>query len=438
MPVMTKIESWKTFEGRMVDGKFPLRQWIGGSDHSAVFATESLSHAGQKLAIKLIAVEAAGAERQLTALREAAKLSHPHLIRLFDTGRVQLDGSSFVYAVMEFAEEDLSQILPQRPLEPSEVSDLLPPLLDALSYLHAKRLVHSRIKPSNILAAGDKLKLSSDSITASSSAESSGTRRDVYDAPETGSGIVTPEGDLWSIGVVVVEALTQDAEVAEQATGKPGLPQSIAEPFRGIARECLQTDPKRRCSPAQIQARLQPPARTVPAPPEPPLPPRTSKNRWSIYSVALAIVVVILLAYTFLHSRGKKPSAPETAVVPTGETPAPPPATKPAEAPRPKLPSSGEVAREVMPDIPKSALNTVHGTIKVMVQVQADASGKVTSSKFRMRGSSPYFYERALRAAQQWEFSPPVVDGQPASSTWLILFRFKRGSMQASAQRLKH
>ncbi len=55
-----------------------------------------------------------------------------------------MDGAPVLYAVMEFAEEDLSQILPVRPLAPAEVSDLLPPLLDGLSYLHQKGFVHLR------------------------------------------------------------------------------------------------------------------------------------------------------------------------------------------------------------------------------------------------------------------------------------------------------
>ena len=37
---MSKPETWKSWEGRTVDGKFPLRQYLGGSDHSAVFLTE--------------------------------------------------------------------------------------------------------------------------------------------------------------------------------------------------------------------------------------------------------------------------------------------------------------------------------------------------------------------------------------------------------------
>ena len=50
---MNNTEAWKTWEGRTVDGKFPLRRWLGGSDHSAVFLTDL--GGSQKAVIKLIA-----------------------------------------------------------------------------------------------------------------------------------------------------------------------------------------------------------------------------------------------------------------------------------------------------------------------------------------------------------------------------------------------
>src|ERR1700680_4866574 len=143
---------WKTWEGRVVDGKFPLRHWLGGSEHSAVFLTERPGPPSSKAAIKLIAADGAHAERQLSRGRAAAELSHPHLIRIYEAGRCRLDNTPLLYVVMEYAEEDLSQILPQRPPAPAEVTDLLPPVLDGLSYLHNQRFIHGRIKPSNVLA----------------------------------------------------------------------------------------------------------------------------------------------------------------------------------------------------------------------------------------------------------------------------------------------
>src|SRR5438270_7421954 len=197
-------EVWKSWEGRVVDGKFPLRRWIGGSDHSAVFLTERPGQPSGKAALKLIPADAGDADRQLARWHAASQLTHPHLIRIFETGHC---GPTLLYAVVEYAEDDLSQILPQRSLSPDEVKDLLPPVLDALSYLHSKGLVHGRIKPSNVLAVSDQLKLSADQVASSAEIDSSRRRRDIYDAPERAAGIVAAAGDLWSLGVTLVAAL---------------------------------------------------------------------------------------------------------------------------------------------------------------------------------------------------------------------------------------
>jgi len=90
-----------------------------------------------------------------------------------------------------------------------------------------------------------------------------------------------------------------------------------------------------------------------------------------------------------------------------------------------------------MPDVPRSAQNTISGTIKVTVHVDVDSSGKVTAATFRTRGSSRYFAESAMKAAKSWQFSPPLVDGQPTASAWLLQFRFRRSSIQASSQQVK-
>jgi len=450
---MSNPEEARKWEGLVVDGKFPLRQWLGGSEHSAVFLTERPGQT-QKVAIKLIAA-GAEAERQLSHWRAAAQLSHPHLMRIFEAGRCQVDGQPLLYLLMEYAEEDLSQILPQRPLAPAEVTDLLPALLDALSYLHGKGFVHGRVKPSNVHAMGDQLKLSADEIVSVAEPHPA-RRRDVYDAPETADGIVSPAGDVWSIGVTLVAALTQNVSFIEEVAATPSHrdPDSSAvpQPFRGIARECLHLDPKRRCSIAEIQARLQPEGRSVPAEPEAPPPAKRPARRGLIFILAILLVMAVFVGFVIFHSRGNNSAAPAAA---TSEQPAVqsppvavaapaanPPAEQPIIAPNiaaPKKPAAtrGEVAHQVLPEVPQSAQNTITGTVKVSVQVEVDASGKVTSAKLTHPGPSEYFARLALKAAQQWEFTPPAVDGAPAASTWVIQFRLKRTSTQASAQRMK-
>jgi TonB family protein len=457
---MSNPETWKTWEGRVVGGKFPLRQWLGGSEHSAVFLTERPGQASQKVAIKLIAADPADAEGQLSRWRAAAQLSHPNLIRLYEIGRCQMNGTPLLYLVMEYAEEDLSQILPQRPLAPAEVTDLLPPLLDALSYLHGKGFVHGRIKPSNILAVGELLKLSSDQVGSAAEPGGKGRRRDVYDAPETAAGIVTPAGDLWSVGATLVEALTQKAPSEDEAAARgegsrgDGVAAAIPEPFRGIARECLRLDPKRRCSIADIKARLQPAGRSVPAPAPVAAPPATPvMYRRSTWRILIPVVVVLIGIFGFrlVHrSDAPKTSSDEPVKIDAAPVPSEPVSSKPAAAspavvspavvnPAPvAVASHGEVVRQVLPEVPQSAKNTITGTIKVGVRVEVDPSGKVTAAKLTSAGPSKYFSGLALKAAQGWEFSAPVVDGKPAASAWLLRFHFKRTSIQALPERVSH
>jgi TonB family protein len=449
----SKTSAWKAWEGSVVERKFPLKQWLGGSDHSAVFLTE---YSSQRAAIKLIAADAADPD-QLSRWRVAGQLSHPHLMRIFDSGRTQVNGVPVLYAVMENADDDLAQILPERALAPEEARDLLPPLLDALSYLHGKGLVHGHIRPSNVLAAGDQLKLSSDQVVSPEAVNSNQRRRDLYDAPETAAGIISPACDLWSVGVTLVAALTQNvAFVGEAEQGGPKLPPTIPEPFRGIARECLHLDPRRRCSITEIKARLQPAGRSVPAPAEPPAKKQSAarhRNTLRILIPAAALLVVVF-AWSFLHhpTQTAIPGDAKPQVEPSKDAPPvtapihstqpapinPPPASATPAAPSKTSASlSGAVLHQALPDVPQSARNTITGTVKVSVRVEVDSSGKISSAKLASAGPSKYFARLALQSAEQWEFTPAQKDGEPAASAWLLHFRFRRGGTQASPERLK-
>lgn len=448
---MSKPEASRSWEGRVIEGKFPLRQWLGGSPHSAVFLTEFPGQPSQKAVIKLIRVDDSKCESELGRLEATRKLSHPHLIRTLECGLCRIEELPYLYAVMECADDDLSQILPQRPLEPQEVSNLLPPVLDALSYLHRNGFVHGRVKPSNILAVGDQLKLSSDQAAPVEQQNGQHRRRDVYDAPETAAGIISPAGDIWSVGATLVAALTQNVTLAETASpANRDLPETVPEPFRGIVRECLQLDPNRRGSLKEIQQRMHPVAAPVQSARSAPVPLEQasvadSEGRRPILIAAVVIVVLGILLAVFQSrsakspgtTAAKSPPAAETAPAPAASRPTPAVAPTSAEATPTHRSAAGEVVRRVLPDVSRRAQNSIRGTIKVVVRVRVDPSGKVTSAKFRWRGSNRYLADRALRAAQQWEFSAPEVNGKPSASTWLLQFRFNRKSIQARPQRVR-
>ena len=434
---MSSAAAWKTWEGHVVGGKFPLRQWMGESEGTAVFVTERPGSAGERVTLKLISAHSATAGRQLKQWHSAERLSHPNLIRIYESGPC---GNTLLYVAMEYAEENLSEILSQRPLSAAEVGQLLPPLLDALSYLHSKGLVHGRIKPSNVLAVGDQLKLSTDQVAPSAEIDSSLRRRDVYDAPERAAGIVSPAGDLWSLGVTLVAAFTQKtASVEESQRGGPNLPESIPEPFRSIARQCLQLDPKKRGSIGEIENRLQP-HKTEPASPVSVSPVAANRpSRRGPVAVALVLAAVVA-AIVFFVSRGGHSPAPAPASTPaTTEQPAAQSQPKPTPAPAEPAPAkrskqasnSPGVVHQVVPDVSPSARRTITGTIKVGVRVDVDPAGKVKSAKLTNPGPSKYFARLALQAAQRWEFAPST-----DPSTWQLQFHFRRTSTQALPQRI--
>ena len=259
-------EAWKTWEGQSVDG-FPLQQYLGGSDHSAVYLTQLNSSNDQKAAIKFVPADAA-ADAQLARWRVAGQLTHAHLLPLVRVGRCQIANTSFLYVVMEYAEEDLSQILPQRALEPEETRQILESVLDALTYLHGQGLAHTRIKPGNIMAAGDQIKISSDTLCEIGSAPLVRQETSIYTAPESASAPVSTAADVWSLGVTVVETLTQRTPlIRSQTRTEFPVPETIPPPYLEIARRSVQLDPARRATLQEVAALLHPelaPHREIP------------------------------------------------------------------------------------------------------------------------------------------------------------------------------
>src|SRR5260370_15843615 len=237
----------KQWEGQTVNGEFPLQRYLGASNHSAVFLTELGGTKSRRAAIKLIPADSEGAEIQLARLQVDAKLSHPHLLKIHQTGGCELRETQLFYMVLEYADEDLAQVLPLRSLTRAEGLDMLPPIVDALAYLHRQGFVHSRLRPRNIVAVHERLKLSSDSIRKEGGAIAGSTKPSAYDAPEIARGLVSRAGDVWSLGVTLVEAMTQHLPVWDGAgSSDPVLPATWSEQFREIAFDCLRPDPSQR------------------------------------------------------------------------------------------------------------------------------------------------------------------------------------------------
>jgi TonB family protein len=475
--------NWKQWVGQVVNSKFPLLRDLGSSEHSVVFLTERQE--GESLlraAIKLIPAVPENNELQLSRWRLATGLSHPHLIQLFEMGSCELGNAPFLYIVMECAEENLAQVLPDRALTPAETREMLEPVLDVLAYLHGKGFVHGHITPTNIMANGDQLKVSSDGLRRAGESSNRPSVLDKYDPPETSRGFIpvteamSPAADIWSLGMTLVEALTQHLPAKPAGEGDPLLPQALPEPFLDIARHCLLRNPQSRWTVAKIAARLEnrtpmTQGRTPVHPTQSASRPQGSPTKRHRYAVALGVGVVLLtiLAGSRLfqrHSEAPQVSAgalKEPTIRPTRKQEEQAPQAPPTTVSRPNaaeerldsrgatsVPASaaldtpseeevkagaqppadalvhGEVIQQVLPEVPQSARDSIQGRVRVTVRVDVDESGSVEDAELETSGPSKYFARLALEAAQRWRFKPPKTAERNVLSTWTLRFQFRR------------
>ena len=439
-------EAWKQWEGQVVNGKFHLGPYLGGSDHSAVFLTELSERGLQKAAIKLIAADPKNAELCLSRLMLAARLSHPHLIQLFQMGPCQLGTTELLYVVMEYADENLSQILPHRAVTAAEARDMLMPVLEALAYLHGKGFVHGHIKPANIMAIDDRIRISSDGLCPMDESSGGLWKPGLYDPPEAASKTISAASDVWALGLTLAEALTQRIPVWESTEqGEPVVPETLPAPFFDLVRHCLRRNPQHRWALADIAMLLQP-ASPIPQK-QTTIRPKTAFAKWRyvVPTVAVSLALALMLAGPrLLNRRAKTQPSPEQRPVKTeteqstrrsgdemqnsdGTAQSPTSLQSEGGTKRPTGgPVQGEILHQVLPDVPESARDTIRGKVRVSVRVAVDPSGNIAGATLDSSGPSRYFANLALQAARRWEFGAAKVDNRSVPSEWILRFEFER------------
>ncbi len=470
---MSRAAISRDWVGSFAAERFPLLQWLGGSQATGVFLTEFGEHS-QKAVIKLVSEEDQDAAARAAAWETAATLSHPNLMKVYTHGRCEIDGLSCIYVVTEYADEVLAEILRERPLSPDETREMLRPALAALTYLHAKGLVHGRLNPSNIMAAGDSLKLTTYGVCPVGAAVISRPTRTVCDAPETENGVIVPASDIWSLGATLVEVLTKYPPVWNRAkAADPTVPQSMPEPFASFARKCLRSDPARRITISEITARLDPakqdPVTQSPDPAAKLAKTPLAKRRISLW-FALGAVLLTAVGIWLSHREPSAPTeqtqiAPAASPVPSSAPApvvAPPPAATPVPAPtqaavppppaqpqaQPQVQPEAEpqpqtdqapapatttinpaIVSQILPDIVPNALKTINGTLRVSVALTVGADGLVTSATLESAGPSKYFSAKSLEAARHWKFKPA-----PAPGTWTLEFQYTQNGIHVVAE----
>jgi TolB-like protein/Tfp pilus assembly protein PilF len=182
---------------------------------ATVYLAEDLKH-DRKVALKVLKPELAAviaSERFLAEIRTTARLSHPHILPLFDSG----DASGMLYYVMPLVEgESLRQCLDRRESLPlAEALRITREVADALAYAHGVGVIHRDIKPENILLErGHALvadfgiaRVAADDARLTTTGLSIGTP--LYVSPEQSAGerFIDARSDLYSLASVLFEML---------------------------------------------------------------------------------------------------------------------------------------------------------------------------------------------------------------------------------------
>ncbi|HEU4635193.1 MAG TPA: SPOR domain-containing protein [Edaphobacter sp.] len=212
------MQLWNDYEGRTIAEAYPLKKLIRPEGRSAFFLTTNGT--GTPSMVRLIEAHFDESEI-LTRWKTISEIHQENLVAMRKFGETTLDGTPLVYAVMEPTEMSLADVLQSRTLTVDETKQLAASLIAALTALHQRGLVHEHLDPSNVLAAGETVKLRSDCVREAASPdgdEAEANRRKAADVQE--------------LAALLLQAMTGRRSLQGSAT-------MLTPPFDGIIRNGL-------------------------------------------------------------------------------------------------------------------------------------------------------------------------------------------------------
>jgi predicted ATPase/DNA-binding SARP family transcriptional activator len=257
------------------EGRFVIERELGRGGMAVVFLARDLKH-DRQVALKMLLPEigaAVGRERLEREILVTARLQHPNILPLHDSGEV--DGT--LYYVMPYVTgESLRARLAREPTLPvDDALRLTREVADAIDHAHARGVVHRDIKPENILLADGHAvvadfgiaKALSEAATATGSVTATNTviGTPAYMAPEQVAGDAAVDGrsDIYSLACVLYEMLagrppwiatTTQALLARRFTEEPlslrVLRPEVTDPIDRAVRRALAPEPDMRFSTA--------------------------------------------------------------------------------------------------------------------------------------------------------------------------------------------
>jgi beta-lactam-binding protein with PASTA domain/predicted Ser/Thr protein kinase len=251
-------------EGSVIDGRYTVLRRLGSGGMADVWLADD-SHLQRRVALKVLhtrfAQDREFVERFRLEAEAAAGLQHPNLVAVFDRGQVE----GTYYIAMQYVEGQTLKQLIDAGLAPEEAARLTRQVLEGARFAHRNGIVHRDLKPQNVIVDPEGKAMVTDfgiaragvsEITQAGSVM--GTPH--YLSPEQAQGHdVTPVSDLYSIGVILYEALagrvpfegeSAVAVAMKQVAQTPQRPSSInpqvSPALDAVVMRALEKDPGQR------------------------------------------------------------------------------------------------------------------------------------------------------------------------------------------------
>lgn len=228
-------------EGSTVDGRYRVLRRLGGGGMADVWLAED-THLQRRVALKVLhkrfAQDREFVERFRREAEAAAGLQHPDIVSVFDRGAFE----GTYYIAMQYVEGPTLKQMIDSGLTPEQAVPLIRQVLEAARFAHRNGIVHRDLKPQNVIVDGEGKAVVTDfGIARAGVSEITQTGSVMgtphYLSPEQAQGFdVTAVSDLYSVGVILYEALTgrvpfeADSAVAvamKQVSQTPQRPSSI-------------------------------------------------------------------------------------------------------------------------------------------------------------------------------------------------------------------
>jgi len=298
-----------------LEGRYRLERELGRGGMATVYLAEDLKH-HRHVALKVLKPELAGIlgpERFLREIEVAARLRHPHILPLYDSG----EAGGFLYYVMPLVEgESLRDRLSrEKQLPVDESLAITGQVADALAYAHRHGVIHRDVKPENILLESGHAVVADFGIALAVSAAGGDRLTEtgltlgtpLYMSPEQAAGSRELDGrsDLYSLGCVLYEMLageppftgpTVQSVVHQHVAVEPRIITQVRPAVSGevattLARALAKAPADRWRSAEEFRSRLA--RQDTPSAPLPAAVPRRGRRALVIAVAAIALLAVV-------------------------------------------------------------------------------------------------------------------------------------------------